>query len=151
MRRPEVRMRLTRVEMLARRIAEAHLHRLGPVEEIGGVAAADGAEPREVAASPRAQVEHVTLFARGPKRDVLRIEGALGDQRHLAQLAPAESVRGHEPEEPSLGSAGERLETLGGGHPGTRVEERREVVRERRLAGEYHVVAARCMDFKESQ
>jgi len=37
------------------------------------------------------------------------------------------------------------------GDPGARVEEGREVVGERRLAGEHHVVAAGAVDFEKSQ
>src|SRR5258706_8786810 len=76
MRRAEVRMCLACVEMLARRVAETHFHGHRPVEEVGRGGATDGAEPREAAASPGAQVEGVALFALGPERDVLRIEGA---------------------------------------------------------------------------
>ncbi len=146
-RRPEVWLGLVDVDVLGRRSAKRHVLGLGPVEEVGRCGARHPAD----AVSGGAEIAEVGLFARRPEADVLRVEGAVGDQGALGRLVPMHAVRGNESEQTVGAAAAQRFEAFGRRHAGAGVEERREVVGDALGLDQDHVVLARAGDLVEAE
>ena len=155
-RRAKIGARGVGVQLVARRVAHLDRLRLAPVQEIVGARGGDEAPVGgDFAALRAAEVTHVLLLELVPESHVLRIEGALGNDRLVRQQPKTHPIGRRERARRHSGYA---LVLLVIGHAGTRVLEDRKVLTQalfsESLARRWHpddVVVFRFVELEQAQ